>query len=136
MVSVLLTIGGTVMNLVAFCGINFFFRKLMNHGEEEQKRHDLAQTSGGQRWMDRRLEPLDFINKSLHQKDEAKAYFNNDDRAMVECYWVFAKQWQTLLEKHDFEIRRTITAFVHKKLMHIPEDTQVSPTPCSQAVNN
>ena len=49
MVSVLLTIGGTVMNLVAFCGINVFFRKLMNHGEEEWKRHDLAQTSGGQR---------------------------------------------------------------------------------------
>ena len=30
------------MNALAFIGTNFFFSKLMDHGEKERKRHDLA----------------------------------------------------------------------------------------------
>ena len=49
MVSALFTIGEAVMNVLALSDTNFFFRKLINHGEKERKRHDLAQTTEGQR---------------------------------------------------------------------------------------
>ena len=42
MASLLLTIGGAVMNALAFSGTNFLFSRLTDHGEEERKRHDLA----------------------------------------------------------------------------------------------
>ena len=42
MASLLFTFGGTVVNALAFSGINFVFSRLTNHGEEERKRLDLA----------------------------------------------------------------------------------------------
>ena len=42
MASVLFTIGGAVVNALAFSGTNFVFSKLADHAEEERKRHDLA----------------------------------------------------------------------------------------------
>ena len=42
MASVLFTIGGAVVNALAFSGTNFVFSRLANHAEEERKRHDLA----------------------------------------------------------------------------------------------
>ena len=35
---------------------------------------------------------LDFINKRLREKNEARAYTNNVDEAMLEYYRVFGKQ--------------------------------------------
>ena len=42
MVSLLFTIGGAVVNALAFSDTNFIFSRLTNHGAEERKRHDLA----------------------------------------------------------------------------------------------
>ena len=42
MVSVLFTIGGAVVNALAFRGTNFVFSSLTDHRTEERKRHDLA----------------------------------------------------------------------------------------------
>ena len=42
MASLLFTTGGAVMNALAFSDINFSLSKLMDHGEKERKRHDLA----------------------------------------------------------------------------------------------
>ena len=42
MALVLFTIGGTLMNALAFSGTNFFFKKPMDHREKECKRHHLA----------------------------------------------------------------------------------------------
>ena len=42
MAPLLFTVGGAVINALAFSGTNFVFSKLTNYGEEEQKRHDLA----------------------------------------------------------------------------------------------
>ena len=39
---------------------------------------------------------LDFINKRLREKNEARAYINNVDEAMLEYYRVFAKQIKPL----------------------------------------
>ena len=38
------------------------------------------------------MKRLDFINKRLREKNEVRAYINNDDEAMLEYYRVFAKQ--------------------------------------------
>ena len=42
MSSVLFTIGGAVVNALAFSGTNFVLSRLTVHGAEERKRHDLA----------------------------------------------------------------------------------------------
>ena len=42
MASLLFTVGGALMNALAFSGNNFVFSRLRGHGEEERKRHGLA----------------------------------------------------------------------------------------------
>ena len=41
-------------------------------------------------------EALDLINKRLRQRNKAKAYINNLDKAMLEYYRVFAKKIKSL----------------------------------------
>ena len=43
MASLLFTVGGAVVNALAFSGTNFVFSRLTDHGEEGRKRHDLAE---------------------------------------------------------------------------------------------
>ena len=45
------------------------------------------------------MKRLDFINKRLREKNEARAYINNVDEAMLECYRAFAKQIKSLPPK-------------------------------------
>ena len=42
MASLLFTIGGAVVNALAFSGSNYVFSRLTDHDDEERKRHDLA----------------------------------------------------------------------------------------------
>ena len=42
------------------------------------------------------MKRLDFINKTLREKNEARAYINNADEAMLEYYQVFVKQIKPL----------------------------------------
>ena len=42
MASVLFTIGGALVNALAFSCTNFVFSRLTDHGVEERKKHDLA----------------------------------------------------------------------------------------------
>ena len=86
MSSVLFTLGSTVMNALAFSGTNFFFSKLMDHGAKECKRHDLTLEKlqrARSEWNKNRMKQIDFINKKLSEKNEAKAYINNVDEAML-----------------------------------------------------
>ena len=95
MASLLFTIGGAVVNALAFSGTNFIFSQLTDHGEEERKRHDLALEklqSSRDKWNEDRMKQLDFINKRLREANKAKVYINNVDDAMLEYYRVFAKQ--------------------------------------------
>ena len=41
MASLLSTVGGAVVNALAFSGTNFLFNRFTDHGEEECKTHDL-----------------------------------------------------------------------------------------------
>ena len=99
MASVLFTIGGTATNALVFSGTNFFFVKLTDHGEKKRKRHDLALEmlqSARDKWNEDRMKQLDFINKRLHKKSEARAYINNIEEGMLEYYRVFAKEIKPL----------------------------------------
>ena len=99
MASLLFTIGGAVVNALAFSGTNFVFSRLTDHGEEERKRYDLA-LEKLQRARDEcnkdQMKRLDFINRKLHEKNEARTYIKNVDEAMLEYYHVFAKQIKPL----------------------------------------
>ena len=88
MASLLFTIGGAVVNALAFSGTNFVFSRLTDHGAEERKRHDLAL----EKLQKDRMKRLDFINKRLREKNEEKAYISNAGEAMLEYYHVFAKK--------------------------------------------
>ena len=66
MASVLFTIGGAVVNPLAFSGTNFVFSRLGNRGAEESKRHDLALEKlqrARDEWNRDRMKRLDLINK-------------------------------------------------------------------------
>ena len=71
MVSLLFTIGGTVVNVPAFSGTNFVFCCLTKHGEKECKGHDLALENlqrARDEWNRDRMKRLDFMNKRLREK--------------------------------------------------------------------
>ena len=71
MVSLLFTIGGAVVNALAFSGTNFVFSSLTDHGAEERKKHNLAPEKlqrAGDEWNRDRMKRLDFINKRLREK--------------------------------------------------------------------
>ena len=72
---------------------------LRDDGGKECKRHDLAEEQlqrARDKWNEDRMKQLDFINKRLHEKNEARAYINNVDEAMLEYYQIFAKQIKPL----------------------------------------
>ena len=104
MASLLFTIGGAVVNALAFSGTNFVFSRLTDHGAKEHKKHDLALEKLQRvrdKWNEDRMKRLDFINKRLREKNEARAYINNVDEAMVEYYRLFAKQIRPLPSEHQ-----------------------------------
>ena len=87
MATLLFTIGGAVVNALAFSGTNFVFSRFTDHGEKERKTHDLALENlqrARDKWNEDRMEQLDFINKRLREQNKARAYINNVDEAMVE----------------------------------------------------
>ena len=94
MVSLLFTVGGAVVNALAFSGTNFVFNRLTD-GAEERKRHDLAEKElqrAKNKWNEDRMKQLDFINKRLREAQAAKTYINNADEAMLKYYRVVAKK--------------------------------------------
>ena len=99
MASLLFTIGGAVVNALAFSGTNFVFSRLTDHGAEERKRHDLALEKlqrARDEWNRDRMKRLDFMNKRLREKNEARTYINNIDEVMLEYYRAFGKQIKPL----------------------------------------
>ena len=99
MASLLFKISGPRVDALAFSGTNFVFSRLTDHGEKERKKHDLAEEQlqkARDKWNEDRMKRLDFINRRLREKDEARAYINNVDDAMLEYYRVLAKQVKPL----------------------------------------
>ena len=95
MASVLFTIGGAVVNALAFSGTNFVFSRLTDHGAKERKRHDLALKKlqrARDKWNEDRIEHLDLINQRLRERNEAKDYIKNVDEALLEYYCALGKK--------------------------------------------
>ena len=95
MASLLFTVGGAVVNALTFSGTNLVFSRLTVQGAEEHKRHDLALEKlqrAWDEWNRDRMKRIDFMNRRLREKNEARAYINNVDEAMLQYYRVFAKQ--------------------------------------------
>ena len=95
MASVLFKIGGVVVNTLAFGSTNLAFSMLTDHDAKERQIHDLAEErlqKARNKWNRDRMKCLDYINRRLRQKNEARAYINNFDEAMLEYSRVFPKQ--------------------------------------------
>ena len=94
MASILFTVGGAVVNALAFSGNNFVFSRVTDHFAEERKRHDLALEKlqrARDEWNRDRMKRLDLINKRLRERNEARTYIKNVDEAMFEYYRIFEK---------------------------------------------
>ena len=88
-----------MLNALAFSGTNFVFSRLTDHGVEERRRHDLALEKlqrARDEWNRDRMKRLDFINKRLCERNEARAYIKYVNEAMFEYYCVFAKKKKSL----------------------------------------
>ena len=99
MASLLYSIGGAVVNALAFSGTNSVFSRLTDHGAEIRRRHDLAEEKlqrAREEWNRDRMKRLDLINKRLRERNEARAYIKNVNEAMLEYYRVFAKKIKPL----------------------------------------
>ena len=95
MASLSFTVSSAGVNALPFSGTNFIFSGLMNHGEKECKRHDLALEKLQRKrdeWNKNRMKRVGFMCKRLREKNEARAYINNVDEAMLEYYCIFAKK--------------------------------------------
>ena len=95
MASLLFTIGGAVVNALAFSGNNFVFSRLTHHGAEERKIHDLALEKlqrARDEWNRDRMKRLDLVKKRLRERNEGRVYIKNVDEAILEYYRVFAKK--------------------------------------------
>ena len=95
MASLLFKVGGAMVNALSFSGTNFLFSGCMDHGEKERKRQDLEiemLQRARDEWNEDRMKRIDFINKRLRERNEARAYTNNADEAIIEYYQVFVKQ--------------------------------------------
>ena len=87
--TILSTLLGAGINATAFGGVSLGFSMLRNNDGKEHKRHDLAMKQPQRacnKWNEDRMGQLHFINKRLHEKNEAKTYINNADDAVLEYY--------------------------------------------------
>ena len=93
-----------MVNALAYSGNNFVFSRLTDHGAEKRKRDDLAleklQRARDKRNRDR-MKCLDFMNKSLREKNEVRTYINILDEAMGEYYRAFATKIKPLLPEPE-----------------------------------
>ena len=72
MSSLLFTIGGAVVNALAFSDTHFVSSRVTDNGEEERKIHDLALEKlqrARDEWNKGRMKRVDFINKRLRKKN-------------------------------------------------------------------
>ena len=96
--TILSRILSSAVSATGFGGANVF-SMVTDHSAKECKRHDLALKKlqrERDKWNEDRMKRLDFINRRLREKNEARTYINNIDEAMVQYYRVFAKQIKAL----------------------------------------
>ena len=85
MASIVMLVGGALVNALAFSGSNFLFSALRAPGaDEERERHDKAveQLQAAQAgWSRKRTERLDWINEELRRRGHAVRTFRDVNEA-------------------------------------------------------
>ena len=86
MASVVMLVGGVLVNALAFSGSNYLFSMLRRSGvDEERKHHNKAveQLQAAQaNWSRRRTERLDWINEELRRQNYAVQTFRDANAAI------------------------------------------------------
>ena len=83
------------INALALSGSNYLFSKLLDHGQEEQKRHDLAMKKFQEaidEWYKEWLKNIDFIIKRLHDQQHAKQAITDLKHGIRKYYQVFGRK--------------------------------------------
>ena len=95
MASLVMMIGGAVVNALAFSGSNYMFSKLRS--DKERLRHNKAIEQlalARDAYEKQRLAQIDFINERLKQQNHASHTFNDADNAIKEYFLVTGEQLQ------------------------------------------
>ena len=86
MATVAVIVGAAIVNAIAFTTGNALYDKFgRGDSSEERLRHDKAiedQQKALGDWNKKRAETLDWINKKVTEKNEARAEFDDVDRAL------------------------------------------------------
>ena len=93
MASLVMMVGGAVVNALAFSGSNYMFSKLQD--KEEIRRHNQAmeQLAAAQdAYEKQRVEQIDFINNKLELQGHAAHTFKDVTSAIKEYYLVTGKK--------------------------------------------
>ena len=102
MASLMMLLGGALVNALAFSGSNYLFSMLRgSRVDEERRRHDKAveQLQAAQaEWNRKRAERLDWINEELRRQNHAVHTFNDVDAAIREYAQVFGEDKSKLLD--------------------------------------
>ena len=100
MASVVMLIGGTLANALAFTGSSYLFHRLLKDSiDRERKRHDLAieQLQKAQiEWAHKCQQRIDFINKQLRLERASEVKFTELNDAVREYHEVFGHQLPSL----------------------------------------
>ena len=96
MASVVMLIGGTLANAIAFTGSSYLFHRLSaDNIDAERKRHDAAieKFQAAQiEWAHKQQQRIDFINNQLMLEGKAETKFTELNNAMREYHEVFGHE--------------------------------------------
>lgn len=96
MASLVMMVGGAIVNALAFSGSNYLFSKLQNGEERERHNKAMEQLAKAQdEYEKKRIAQLDFMNDKLRQQGHANKTFANVDAAIQEYYLVTGKKMKT-----------------------------------------
>ena len=94
--------GGALANALAFTGSSYLFLRLSKESiDVEKKRHDetIEQVQKAQlKWVQKRQERIDFINKQLRLERKAETKFTELNDAMREYHQVLVMSFHRYLE--------------------------------------
>ena len=86
MASVAIIVGAAIVNAIAFTAGNALYDKYgRGDGSEERLKHDKATEDlqkASTEWNEKRAEKLDWINNKLRDKNDARADFDDVDKAL------------------------------------------------------
>ena len=117
MASVVMLIGGALVNALAFTGSSYLFHRLSaDNINAERTRHDAAKETLQKaqiEWAHKHQEQIDFINKQLRLERKAEVKFTELNDAMREYHEVFGHELPPLPQEPVLSDFYTLTDEQH-----------------------